>query len=708
MLTSRWFARLLLGFLCLVTFFAGYEISPWHLGEPVDLQGDVFQCCRLLKSATEPGGEYRCTHLGAPFVADHYGFPDPFIIHQPALWLLAFFTRNVYLVQNLISLLTFVSAGLVAYEVLLRLGCRSGLALGIAWIYASLPNHIERYDHYGLAFYASAPLIILYAIRCLRGQPLSRLELWLAPLCGFFGAYFAFFGFVIVLAAGLLGCLFRRSFYPLRPALQVCTLIGVAFLLALWPALSQKTPDSAFLPPRQPADLTRWALNLDRMVLPAHSRKGHPLNHLARRYYANFPAPAEPNEAPYLGLLALLGGCVLFLGRGKDQPDFGHLKVLAVTIFLIGTVGGFGELFTLGIGSAIRCYNRISFYLAFVLLAALALRLEKTRWTKAGQCAFALLILAGFVDQLTSVPRRHPGRCAEEVRSDREFVNALESKLGDGARIWQFPYIPYPETPPLHQEGFYGLGRCYAVSQKIHWSWGALRGSGSERSQAAFAGLPLNDQISLLRDTGFAGVTVERRAFPDAGQELESLLRAQGLTLAVESPDKFLAFYPLPTARTGVDQPTAQRIFEDRLTALSWQNGKIDFGRQGWGGLYLRAGWSDPEDDGFWTVQKSGFLKLPCPPGQSPEVGLQMLVYPYVGRPKVQRLEIFQEGRRLAWFEFRKGKPYWIHFNATLPALLELRVERPTQPSYEFEADTRSLGLKLKRLEVVEPFASPY
>lgn len=708
MLTSRWFARFLLGFLCLVTFFAGYEISPWHLGEPVDLQGDVLQCCRLLKSATEPGGEYHCTHLGAPFVADHYGFPDPFIIHQPVIWLLSFFTKNVYLVQNLISMLTFVSAGWVAYEVLLRLGCRSQLALPVAWVYASLPNHLERYEHYGLAFYASAPLVIFYAVRCLRGQALSWPELLLAPLCGFFGAYYAFFSYIIVLAAGLLGCLFRRSLYPLRPALQICTLIGLAFLLALWPALSKKTPDSAFLPPRQPSDLTRWALNLDRMMLPAHSRKGHPLNKIARSYYANFPAPAEPNEAPYLGLLAVLGGCVLFLGRGKDQPDFGHLKVVAVTIFLIGTVGGFGELFTLGIGSAIRCYNRISFYLAFVLLAALALRLERANWSKSRWIAFALLILGGLVDQLTSVPRRHPETCAQEVRSDRVFVDSLESKLSDGARIWQFPYIPYPENPPLYKEGFYGLGRCYAVSQKIHWSWGALRGGGPERTQAAFANLPLPEQIDLLRKTGFVGVTLERRAYPDGGQQFERQLRALGLRLELESPDKFLAYYPLPGSQAGLDQPNAQRIFEERLTALSWNGGKIDFGRQGWGGLYLRAGWSDPEEDGFWTVQKSGFLKLPCPPGQSPQVGLQLLVYPYVGRPKVQRLQVFQDSRCLAWFEFRKGKPYWIHFNATLPALLELRVERPTQPSFEFEPDSRSLGLKIKRLEVVEPFASPY
>ena len=702
-----WPARVLLSFLCLASFFIGYEVLPWQLGYPIDLQGDVLQCTRLLKSVVEAGGEYRCFHLGAPFVAEHYGFPDPFIFHHPLLWLLSLFTHNVYLVLNLILLLTFWSAGMVAFEVLLRLGVRPALAVPVAWLYASLPNHWERYDHWSLAFYASAPLAILYAVRCLRGQPLSRWELALAPLCGLFGAYFAFFSYVIVLAAGLLGAIFRRSFYPLRPALQVCTLIGLAFLLALWPAVRGKTPDSAFMPPRQPADLTRWALYLDRMVLPAHSRKGHPLHRVARRYYANFPAPEEKDESPYLGVLAVLGGLILFLSRGKEQPDFAHLRVLAVVIFLIATVGGLSELFTLVIGPAIRCYNRISFYLAFVLLAALALRLQQVRWTRTRAGLLGLGVALGFVDQMTSVTQRHSALPAEQVRSDRAFVAALEGQLPEGARIWQFPYVPYPETPALFQEGSYGLGRCYSVSHKIHWSWGALRGSSQERYQAAFSGLPLKQQLELLRAAGFQGVTVERRAYPDHGAGLEEQLQRLGLKSGAQSPDGHLVFYPLDKP-SSVDQAESQRIFENELIGLSWNDGKIDFGRQGWGNLYLRAGWSDPEDDGFWTVQKSGFVRLPQPPGQTARVGVRMLVYPYVGRAKVQRVQILQDGRRLAWFEFRKGKPHWIHFNATLPALLELRVERPTQPSYEFESDTRSLGLKLERLELVEPFAKPY
>lgn len=707
MFKSRWAARALLSFLCLATFFIGYDIWPWELGNPVDLQGDVLQCTRLLKSVTEPGGEYSCRSLGAPFIAEHYGFPDPFVIHHPLLWMLSLLTHNIYLVLNLILLLTFWSAGLVAYEVLLRLGCRSQLAVPIAWLYASLPNHLERYDHWSLAFYASAPLAILYGVRCLRGEPLTRMELLLAPLCGLFGAYFAFFSYFIVLAAGVLGAIFRRSFYPLRPALQVCTLIGLAFLLALTPALRGKSADSAFMPPRQPTDLTRWALNLDRLILPAHSRKGHPLHKVARRYYANFPAPKEADESPYLGVLAVLGALVLFFSRGKNQPDFPHLRALAAVIFLTATVGGFSELFTLVIGPAIRCYNRISFYLAFVLLAALALRLQQIRWTRGRWVALGGLILLGFIDQLTSVQRRSPAQYAGQVRSDREFVAALEGRLPQAARIWQYPYVAYPETPALFREGDYGLGRCYSVSKKLHWSWGALRGSSQERYQSAFTSLPLAQQLQLLRETGFAGVTVERRAFPDQGEDFERQLQALGLKSDVQSPDGFLVYYPLDKV-AAVDQAESQRIFENKLIEISWNRGKIDFGQGGWGNLYLRAGWSDPEDSGYWTVQKSGFLRLPCPPGQRPDVGLEMLIYPYIGRPKVQRLQILQDGHRVAWFEFRKGKPHWIHFNVRLPALLELRVERPTQPSYEFESDTRSLGIKLERLEVVEPFANPY
>jgi phosphoglycerol transferase len=684
--------------LCLISFFAAFEIMPWEMGYPIHTQGDVLQACRLLKSSCIEGSYYEVHDLGAPFVADHYGFPETFVIHLPLIWMLSQVTSNIYLIYNLLYLTTYLAAALACYAILLRLGCLPLPALLISWIYAFLPNHIERYDHYGISLYATAPLIIWYCLRLQRGQKLTIGELVLAPLCGLCGPYPAIFGCLTLLCGGFLGCLAQRRPHPMLPAIGLCALISAAFLLVLAPALRNQSPEQAILPHRSPSDLAKWSLALDHLLLPAHARSAHPLYPISGRYYQNFPPPVEPNEAPYLGLFSIVAGTGLVLNLWRPHGDMQHLRGLCWMIFLVGTTGGLGQIFTLVVGTTIRCYNRISFHLAFVVLAALALHLSQQRWTGKKSALLVLLATLGLVEQILSSPHRHPRETQRSVASDRQFVSQLEQTVAAHAMIWQLPYVAYPESAQAFQEGEYGLGRGYAVSKQIHWSWGCLKGNRQERTQAAFARLPMDRQLAILKETGFAGLVVERRGYADGGQAIEAELQQLGLAPRQVSPDRQLVFYPLHSP--AVDPLEAPRIFEERVWEAAWLGGEIHFDLKGWGPLFSRGGWSDPEPQGTWSTNRRCWLFLPRLAQQPETAHIRLSLTPFLASGGWQEIEIFQGSKRLGAWSFHDPIRHRVDFSAQLPATLEIRVRRPTRPTSMGGVDTRPLGFMLHRMQI--------
>ena len=65
-----------------------------------------------------------------------------------------------------------------------------------------------------------------------------------------------------------------------------------------------------------------------------------------------------------------------------------------------------------------------------------------------------------------------------------------------------------------------------------------------------------------------------------------------------------------------------------------------------------------------------------------------------------QGLEVWQESTRLGGWSFHDPIVHQVTFAARLPALLEIRVKRPTKPTSMGGTDTRPLGIQLHSLQV--------
>src|SRR5438876_7160409 len=109
----------------------------------------------------------------------------------------------------------------------------------------------------------------------------------------------------------------------------------------------------------------------------------HALSRSKQHYDARSFNVSE-NRSATLGLFGTLG-FLLLLGCLLVEPsniELQSLSALNLVALLVGTMGGFGAVFSFVIWSQFRGYNRISVFVAFFSLFGLLLLLEQ--WAAAG------------------------------------------------------------------------------------------------------------------------------------------------------------------------------------------------------------------------------------------------------------------------------------------------------------------------------------
>jgi hypothetical protein len=146
---------------------------------------------------------------------------------------------------------------------------------------------------------------------------------------------------------------------------------------------------------------------------------------------------------------------------------------------LLGTMGGIGSLIAFFGLPQVRAYNRLSIFIAFCSIFAVALWLDQ--WTdgrlssNAKRAAFgaALLLALALLDQVS--PRLLPDyrRAEDEFMSDEIFVKKIETQSPPGSMVFQLPVVSFPENPKVHRLNDSDLVRGYLHGTHLRWSYGA-------------------------------------------------------------------------------------------------------------------------------------------------------------------------------------------------------------------------------------------
>jgi phosphoglycerol transferase len=606
---------------CLALLTVTLRLWQFDPRVPLAYHDDATGHLMVIKAVLDHGGHTRNDNLGAPFGLEMCDFPTADGLHVAVIRLLSVLTGDVALLFNVFYLMTFPLTALTALFALRRLGLPRLVAGAAALLYAFLPYHFLRLmvptaGHLFLSAYYLVPLVCVICVRLALGRlpfvrayevpgrrwHLTSLETaGTAAVCllaGNAGIYYAFFSCFLLLVAGLAGSAARRSAAPALVAAALVGLVSASTLASLAPTLlyrlaagnNPEAEDSR----RAPGEAEHLGLKVAQLVLPVTDHRVSLLARVKRRYSAPPTPLVNENDMATLGLLGSVGFLYLVLrfflrpSRPSRLKMCDALALLNLAAVFLGVVGGFGSLVALTVTPKIRCYNRISVFVAFFALAALAYLLCKAQRrlsaTPTARAAFTLAVaaavLAGTFDQTTRAFVPPYTALAARYQEDAAAAARVEATLPPGSAVYQLPYFRFlmPQRP-LHRHLKYDGFKLYLHSHALRWSYGTMIGRYGELWHARLADLPLPRQLEELVAAGFAAALLDRHAYADGGAALESQLEALlGGPPAWVSGERYVFFdltaYAATLRRRYTDEQwAARREAALRPVVVRWRSG---------------------------------------------------------------------------------------------------------------------------------------
>lgn len=563
---------------CLSILTLAFRLWQADLRVPFGLGGDAYAVQILVKTLVDEPGFFHNSRIGMPSGVDLQEFPFYDLLPVLLMKVLALVTGNYAVTVNLYYLLTYPLTTLSALFVLRRFSLSYAPALLAALLYTFLPYHIHRgMAHLFLASYFQVPLLVLVALWLFLGKPIlwhldaesqrpgfawrgryAASSLLLCASCSALGdSYYTYFAAYFVAVAALAVSLRQRNFRPLLSGGALVAVLVIGGAVSLFPTLANKWQQAPNPEPtvRNHAAAEIYAMKIAHLVLPI---RGHRLSFL-HDFMENYYRPEVPlnneNSCASLGLIGTLGfflllGRCLAPSRHPDRPDLmSGLSVLNLFGVLLGTIGGFGSIISLLGWSWVRSYNRVSIFLAFFALFAVALLLERLRQRRQADllCGLlsALFLTVGLYDQLPHHYAPDFAGAARTWHAQESFVQRIEASVPAESMIFQLPYMSFPEHAPVNEVEDYDLAIGYLHSRSLRWSYGAMRGRESDLWQRQTAKRTPETMVPILTARGFRGILIDRFGYPETWPDWEARLSTLLKTEPLVSADRRYSFFKL-------------------------------------------------------------------------------------------------------------------------------------------------------------------
>lgn len=561
---------------------ASVLMSGWPAGLLPDLSypyiyaGDGLSHSWIAERAIE-GWIFDNARSGYPFGSNFLDYPGSDSGNLLVLKIFGKLTGTYYGALNLYFLTGFAGTFASAFLVMRTVGIGRALAVAGAVLFSFVPFHFQRLGHLFYTWYFVAPLFFYAALRIAAfqsGQSMTarRGARWAAAAIllalGAFGVYYAVFGLILLSTVALAGLLAGSGFKSLRFAAVAACLVIAGVLLNIGPNLAYqyKAGVNTEVAQRNPAESEIHGFKMVQLLLPRPDHRSGKMRQIAQRYAATFPMVHE-NFMSSLGFVAAVGFlCSLLVAAAAiaGRPLERNLRLIALmtlVLFLFGTIGAFGSLFSQLISSSIRGWNRISIFIAFgglltlLMLLQAALRRRQVRKPLAVAGLAAAITLFGLYDQ--TVPAC--ASCIKQTKGafelDRDFIGAIEHALPAGSAVYQLPYMGFPEVMPQVRLQTYDLAAGFLLSRTLKWSYAGMKGRDGDAFYRALAQESAAKQLDVVRRLGFAGLYIDRRGYEDKGQAIiDQFTALLGVGPSLQRADKEVVFFPLTPVSVNPDQ----------------------------------------------------------------------------------------------------------------------------------------------------------
>jgi phosphoglycerol transferase len=520
---------------------------------PLSIYGDGLYHLMITKRMTS-GTLYFEPALGFPFGSSMYDFPGSDSLSLAVLFVISKLTGSHAAAVNIYYLAGFPLATLSFSIVSRHLGISLLPAILGGILFSVLPFHFLRLNHLYLTWYFVIPIYIWYGWKIYNTRKVEIRSIktfqWMILISGLvatasIGIYYAIFGMLAFLIAGVLGAIERKP-QSLLLAVGACAVISVTILINTSPTLLYNIEHgkNTAVANRAPQEADIYGLKIAQLLLPQPVHRSEALRQVNIEYGRLFPLVTE-NVSSSLGLVAGIGFlsllCYAIVGKRRGPYAAVPLRLLSVwclLMVLLATIGGFGSLFSFFISPQIRAWNRISIFIACISLLAsmialtwLSARLGSNRLGKILQIIMlAGILCVGLWDQ---VGNRCDYGCAVSmqghVNRQKFFFKKVQDALPLGSAIYVLPFMPFPETPPKNKLETYSLVEGYLYTEGLNWSYGSMKGRDKgDNFYETLEKKPIPEQLDTIDKLAFAGVIVDRRGYQDAGAEIEHDLLASG------------------------------------------------------------------------------------------------------------------------------------------------------------------------------------
>ncbi|MFB2599312.1 hypothetical protein ACEXQE_16085 [Herbiconiux sp. P17] len=565
--TWRWLPYAVAALLSLVAVWFGLDL--WNLDWKVPLYytGDALAVGSHFKTIIEYGWFTHQPDLGAPYGQFYNDYPQADNLHFIVASVLRVFTHDFGALMNIYFVIGFPLAAVTAVWFLRLVGVSRTLSVALGVVFSIAPYHfIKGEGHLFLAAYFVVPLAlgILYLVAT--GQPvwsrrvLSRRNLatvGILVLLGTASSYYSVFVALVLAVVGLAKLWQTHAWRRFWGAAAAGGVIALTMVINLLPDLFYRLANGAneAVLVRSPPEAELYSFKISSLLLPVPGHRFGPFATLRQLYDTYYPLPSE---APALGLIgaagfvALIVFAVYFLlsaGKTRWRAPKQYVRTLAIlagmtlVAFLFGTVGGLSTLLSF-VDFPIRSWNRIAILISMLALAAVGLILDRfvrwvlrkvrsdapsaRRWIVAVPLAVLLMLLAVW-DQIPPIDPAARAATVASYDSDDGFVQQVEATVDPGCLIYQLPYIPFPESPPVNGVTDSDELRPFLHSDDLRWSAGGIKGRAPIDDVGAYASLAVPAMLMALDGIDACGIVVDRAAYTDHGDDIVAQLeRATG------------------------------------------------------------------------------------------------------------------------------------------------------------------------------------
>ena len=514
---------------------------------PISFQNDGLGAVATVKSMIEGDGAWYRSYWSAPFGETNYmiDYIFPLMIIKP----LTLVIRDAAVVINIFWLLTYVFTAITTYILLRKVGCRYHIAIFGSIIYNFLPYHFFRIEHFWLCGCYIVPLSFililnlwgeinyrekyykLYKIKISKDFLVNTI---LCLLIGLNGIYYAVFTVILLMCVGFISLFNEKRIRILIKAFIeiVFIFVPIVAIYVLPTIILSSSQMKAQMNTRSIFDIETYALKVSALLFPV---QGHRLKFLSdfTSKYSEIFALTNENYTVVLGMIMSIGFILSLVAVfcGKLFKTHGSLfrksGLINIIIILISCQGGFADYVGIFLTSAIRCFNRMSIFIALasillvcVLLGDIFSNLNmKILWQN---IVIVILCILGVLDQVpdkfSTYSLFDPAKNEyvltykekeEEYYNLKKYFHSIQNRIGDDATIYMYPRHPYYGE---NNKPFAPI-KAYVCGESLKWSYSEWNTKYDEWFSKKEQTNNIEQLIKIISCLDMSGIMIDSDAF---------------------------------------------------------------------------------------------------------------------------------------------------------------------------------------------------